>query len=444
MFFYKGGRAIMLAILGFLMVITFLYLIMSKRVTPFTGLIIVPVIYGIIGGFGFQLGPMMMDGVLNTAPTALLILFAILYFGIMIDTGLFEPLTNKIIKIAKGDPLKVIVGTAILAGIVGLDGDGSTTIIIVVSAFLPIYIKLGIKPIILASITVLQIAITTLVPWGGPVGRVASVLNLDPTSLFRAMVPGMIVSLIYIVLVAYIIGRKERARLGIHKPYLNMNNQTESMMSAAVENVVIKRPKLRWLNFILTIVIMAALLLEWLPPVVLFILGTAIALLINYPSIIDQRERVQKHAPNALSVTSIMLAAGVFAGILKETQMSAAMAQSLITIIPDGIGSFLPIVIAVLSIPGLFLIGPDAFYFGIIPVIAETASIYGVSEMEIAIASLYGTSFGFIGPLVGAMYLLTEMTKVNLGDVQKYAAKWAIGVFLIYIIIGISLGHVLF
>ncbi|MBM7608574.1 CitMHS family citrate-Mg2+:H+ or citrate-Ca2+:H+ symporter [Lysinibacillus composti] len=430
----------MLSILGFLMIISFLYLILTNRVSPFIGLIIIPIIFGVIGGFGLELGTLMKEGIVNTAPTALLILFAILYFAIMIDVGLFDPLTNKIVQLAKGDPLKVIVGSAVLAGIVGFDGDGSSTIMICISAFLPIYLKLGIKPIILAALTALQIGITTLVPWGGPVGRVASVLNLDPTSLFVSVLPGMIAGIVYIVIVAYFIGRKERARLGV---YSNLLHKADAQMAATtIVDSEQKRTWLIWVNLVLTMIIMVALVLEWIPSIVLFVFGTALALLINFPSIKLQKEVLSRHASNALNVTSIILAAGVFSGILKGTGMSESMAQSLISIIPDGFGPFMSLVVAIVGPAVIFFIGPDAYYFGIIPILAETAASYGISAQEIAIASLYSSPFGFIGPLVGAMYLLTELTKVNLVAVQKYALKWAVGILVLFILIGIGLGHI--
>jgi CitMHS family citrate-Mg2+:H+ or citrate-Ca2+:H+ symporter len=41
-----------------------------------------------------------------------MLMFAILYFALMIDSGLFDPAVRKILKMVKGDPLKVSVGTA--------------------------------------------------------------------------------------------------------------------------------------------------------------------------------------------------------------------------------------------------------------------------------------------------------------------------------------------
>ena len=63
---------------------------------------------------------MVVKGVQQVAPTAVMIMFAILYFGIMIDAGLFDPMVAKILNIVKGDPLKIVVGTAVLTMLVAL------------------------------------------------------------------------------------------------------------------------------------------------------------------------------------------------------------------------------------------------------------------------------------------------------------------------------------
>lgn len=433
------------------MIATFLFLIMTKRLSPFVGLTLIPILFGLIGGFGQKLGPLMMEGIQNVAPTAVLLLFAILYFGIMLDTGLFDPLTSKIIQLAKGDPLKIIVGTAILAGLIGFDGDGSTTMMICVTAFLPLYKKLGISPVILASIVIMQIGITTLVPWGGPAGRVASVLNLDPTHLYLEMLPGMLVSLLYVIGVAYIFGLRERARCKRENvEYISMPQSKimdAAIESASIENLVpenqnLKRPKLIWINFFLSIIIMVAIVLEWLPAAVLFIIGTTLGLLINYPVLNDQRDRLAAHAPNALAVVSMVLAAGIFSGIFKGTPISESMAQSVVSIIPTELGAYMAIITAIISAPALFLIGPDGFYFGILPVLTEAAAAYGIDPLTIGTASLYGTPFGIMGPLVASVYLLIHITGISLGELHKSTAKWSLGIFLIFIIVGVFLGTI--
>jgi len=128
----------MLIGLGFLMIAVFMYLILSKRLTPVVALILVPVVFGIAAvQFGAAVLPedggvtdSIMDAIKSFAPTAALLFFAIIYFGLMIDVGLFDPLIRLILRVVGNSPVRLVIGTAVLAGLVSLDGDGSTTFII--------------------------------------------------------------------------------------------------------------------------------------------------------------------------------------------------------------------------------------------------------------------------------------------------------------------------
>ena len=206
-----------LAFLGFAMIVVFMALIMAKKLSPFTSLIIIPIIFGLLAGYGWDTLKYAMSGIKDVASTFSMMLFAILYFGVMLAVGLFDPMVDRVVSWCKGDPLKVLVGTAVLAAVVSLDGDGTTTVIICCSAMIPIYNRLKIKKIHLATLIILQNCIMNLIPWGGPTARVMSVMNLDASEIFGPLVPGMIVSAIYVIGVSYWLGLKERKRLGISK-----------------------------------------------------------------------------------------------------------------------------------------------------------------------------------------------------------------------------------
>lgn len=204
----KIGGVIMLAILGFLMVCTFMFLIMTKRLTPLIALMVIPVLFAIIGGFTSGIGEMALNGVKELAPTGVMLMFAILYFGIMIDAGLFDPVVGRILKIVKGDPLKITIGTAILVLIISLDGDGTTTYMITLSAMLPLYKKLNMKPMILACIAIMGSGVMNLTPWGGPTARVMSALKLDASQVFTPLIPAMIGGAVWLLFTAYYFGKK--------------------------------------------------------------------------------------------------------------------------------------------------------------------------------------------------------------------------------------------
>src|SRR6478736_8860431 len=206
----------MLALYGFIIIIIFLLLIITKRLSVITALVIVPVVFAFIAGFDYkEIGNMALTGIKQVAPTGILLMFAVLYFSVMLDAGLFDPVIALIVRSVKGDPLKVVIGTALLTMLVHLDGDGTATFMIVLSTFLPIYKKLGMSRLILAGIVALSVGPMHLVPWSGTSVRAMSTLNTDAVHMFNPNIPAMIAGLIWVLFVAYIFGKKERKRLGI-------------------------------------------------------------------------------------------------------------------------------------------------------------------------------------------------------------------------------------
>ncbi|AWD67176.1 MULTISPECIES: CitMHS family transporter [Priestia] len=431
----------MLSLLGFLMVAVFMYLIMSKRLTPMVALIIIPIIFGLIGGFASGMGPMMLEGVKDIAPTAIMILFAILYFGLMIDSGLFDPLVSFILKVVKGDPLKIVVGTAVLSMMVALDGDGTTTYMITVSSLLPLYKRLEMNPLILAGVAMLSMGVMNMTPWGGASAMAMSSLNLDSSQLFLPLIPVMGFGLLWVLFVSVVLGRRERKKLGV----INIKHSANEIAHAhEVEGTVqysdYRRPKLVWFNFLLTVSLMVCLIMDFMSLMLLFMVAFAIALLINYPNIKDQQQRISSHANNAVAVVSIVIAAGIFTGIMSGTKMIDAMANALVGIIPDAMGPFLPVVVAFLSAPFTFFMSNNAFYFGVLPIIAQAAESYGISAAEIGRAAILGQPVHVISPLVAAAHLLIGMVGIEFSDLQRFLIKWALGTTAVMTLAALILG----
>ena len=445
----------MLTLLGFLMVATFMTLIMTKRMPPLVALIVIPIVFGLIGGFGGELGPMMQAGLQKIAPTGVLLMFAILYFGLMIDSGLFDPIDIGLLKAVKGDPVKIIVGTVLLCALVSLDGDGSTAYMITAAAMLPLYKRLRLNPLMMICLMMVTSGVMNILPWGGPTARVASALQLDVDRVFVPMIPAMVAGLVALVGVAYLFGRAERKRLGVLTlsipnddgvPPPAINEGIDDMMRAGDGDITVstdpdaRRPKLLWFNALLTVSLIGLLIIGVLPLPILFMCGFAIAAAVNYPRIEDLRARVAAYSPNAMAVVALIFAAGIFTGILSGTGMVDAMSKWLVSIIPPSMGPHMVAITATLSLPLTFFISNDAFYFGVVPVLAEAATHYGISKEAVAMASLVGQPVHLLSPLVPSTYLLVSLAGVELGDHQKFTLKWAALISLVLFLAAAACG----
>ncbi|NUT29253.1 MAG: citrate:proton symporter [Streptomyces sp.] len=452
----------MLTILGFAMIATFLVLIMMKKMSPIAALVLIPALFCVFVGKGAKLGDYVIDGVTSLAPTAAMLMFAIVYFGVMIDVGLFDPIVRGILKFAKADPMRIVVGTAILAAIVSLDGDGSTTFMITVSAMYPLYKRLKMSLVVMTGVAAMANGVMNTLPWGGPTARAATALKLDASDIFVPMIPALLVGLAFVFVLSYFLGLRERKRLGV----LTLDEvlvdekveekETETVLVGAGSgssgtgkavtggagsgtdadddddrfqaldpNRPTLRPKLYWFNALLTVTLLTAMIMEWLPIPVLFLLGAALVLTVNFPHIPDQKARLAAHADNVLNVSGMVFAAAVFTGVLQGTGMVDHMAKWMVDVIPEGMGPHMALVTGLLSLPLTYFMSNDGFYFGVLPVLAEAGAAHGVTPLEMARASLVGQPLHMSSPLVPAVYVLVGMAKVEFGDHTRFVVKWA-------------------
>jgi citrate-Mg2+:H+ or citrate-Ca2+:H+ symporter, CitMHS family len=493
-----------LVLLGFAMIAVFMVLIMTKKLTPVLALIIVPTIFGLFAGAGLGIGDMVLDSMKSMTSTAALLMFAIIYFGLMIDVGLFDPLVRFILRKLGNDPAKVVLGTAILAAAVSLDGDGSTTFILTTAAMLPVYLRLKMSPVVLTCVAGLANGTMNILPWGGPTARAASALKISVSEVFVPMIPSLIAGLAVVFVFAWLLGLQERNRLRsvapeiwgdvadsadafasgksgssksdggtagggsgtgrgrkvsspaggapavggssvavLERPETLVDDQDAAMADTALDpNRKTLRPKLQWFNLGLTVAVMVMLVADLVPLPFVFMVGSAIALLVNFPKVKDQSAQLIAHAPSIVAVVSMVMAAAVLTGVLNGTGMVKEMSTWLVHIIPADMGPFMAVITGVLSIPMTFFMSNDAFYFGVLPVLSETAAHYGVSAAEMARASITGQPFHLQSPLVPAILLLVSLAKVDLGDHHKKVLWRTAVISLVMLGVGMLTGAV--
>lgn len=459
-----------LAILGFLTVVVMLVLIMTKKASPLVALIVVPVVTGIISCFfisvvpegapeGTQgvvdflanfksLGGMITGakGIGSVAATGVMFIFSILFFGILTDAGTFRPIIKGILNLVGTDPIKIGIGTAVLAAVVHLDGSGAVTFLICVPALLPLYDALGMRRSTLATIVALSAGTMNILPWGGPTIRAHTALaamegtEANVTEFFMPVLPAVLVGMVCVLVIAAFLGSLEKKRIG--SVALQAVGHTEQELTE--EQKALLRPHLFWVNIILIVAAIVSLLISGFAPAVVFMVFYVLATVINYPKVKDSKARVDAHAKEALMMCSVLFAAGCFTGIMQGTGMISEMSSALVSIIPNSLGKFFPVIVGIIGMPASLLFDPDSFYYGVLPVLAQTAEGFGVVGADVGRAAILGQmTVGFpISPLTASTFLLVGLAGVDFGEHQKKTIPLAWLVSLVMVVVAVITGGI--
>ncbi|GIL36677.1 CitMHS family transporter [Phycicoccus sp. DTK01] len=477
----------MLSLLGYLTVAVILALLLTNRVAAVVALAGVPLAAALAAGFGpDEIGGFVKDGLGGVVGTTTMFVFAIVYFGLMRDAGMFDPIIARIVRFAGSAPVTVCVGTAVLAMAAHLDGAGATTFLITIPAMLPLFDRLGMSRLVLTTCVGLGAGVMNLLPWGGPTARAATTVEVDANELWVPLIPAQLTGMVAVVVIAWWLGRREARRLatedvttvGVDTEAAAAEQRTPLAVGArtadgpagptgrdegaaagdrersdrptdqapddAAAEEDLRRPRLFWFDVGLTVLVVAALVSGIAPPEVCFLAGVVVALVVNYPGLRRQTERIEAHATGAMLMATTLLAAGVFLGILEGTGMIDAMATSAASLIPGGLAPGLPLLVGVLGVPLSLLFGPDAYYFGVMPVLIGVGEQFGVSGEAIARASLLGEeTTGFpISPLTGSFFLLVGLGGVQIGSHIRHLLTWAWLVSLVMLAVAVVTGAV--
>lgn len=443
----------MLSAIGYLMIATILLLLITSRVAAVVALAGVPIVAALVAGFSpGEVAGFVRDGLGGVAGVTTMFIFAITYFGVMRDAGLFDPIIKRIVGWAGNAPATITVATTTLAMVAHLDGAGATTFLITIPAMLPLYDRLGMSRLTLTVATGMGAGVMNLLPWGGPTARAATATGIDVNELWVPLIPAQVAGMIGALAIAWYLGRREQRRLlaraGSEDPAdLGLAvGETEPYdpLALSEEDVALRRPRLYWFNALLTLATLVVLIMGWASPELSFLFAVVIALIVNYPGLKSQTARIEAHSMGAMLMATTLLAAGAFLGIIEGSGMIEAMAVTAAEIVPASAAPGLPLIVGFMGVPLSLIFGPDAYYFGVMPVLTALGEQYGVAPADIAQASILGQeTVGFpISPMTGSFYLLVGLAGVDIGKHIKALFGWAWLLSILMLTVAVAMGQI--
>lgn len=420
----------MLTIIGILIILSIVTLLMMGKVSPIIAMSCIPFIGALIAGYSIpEISAFFESGINKVSKVAAMFLFAILFFSLMKDLHIFDPLIRLMVKMTRGNVIIVCVMTTLIAGVVHLDGSGAATFLIIIPALLPLYRQLGMSPYLMLLLMCASMGIMNMVPWGGPLGRASAVTGIDAATLWQSLIPVQIIGMAGAVVFAVIMGLREKRRIAAAalkgtSPYL-MDSLLPANEQIADVNEQINKPQKPWINGGLIVASIICLAFGLLSAPYVFMIALSIALLVNFPNPKDQMKVLSEHAPQALGMVAIILAAGAFLGILSDGGMLKSIAEDLTAILPTEWVSKIHIFVGILGVPMDIFTSTDAYYFALLPIIQQIAETAGVDPSSVVYAMAIGNNAGtFVSPFSPAAWLAMGLAGIDMGRHLRYSFGW--------------------
>lgn len=423
------------------MVIVMVALILRGKVALPPILILLSLAAAIVLGILQGLGPVeileTLKGYMNTGAnsvlsTVLLFTFAIIYFNILGDAGMFDIIVAKVFKFIGNNIGVILFMTCMLATISHLDGSGATTMLITIPTMLPLFKKMKISPTLLVLYVGLTSGVVNMLPWTSAIGRVSAAVGIDGYELWRMLLPVQVVGLIIVYASCFIVGAL------LKKKGYGMSDEEFTALRAdmlkPIDPVLKVAKPVMAIDMIMTLLLVVAMLLKWINSNLAFMIGVAIALLINCKGgSKEMTAQIKKHGATALNMVMILFSIGLLVGTMKDSGMMAAMTETLVGLIPESMGSHLMFIISLISVPLSMVIGSDTLYMVCAPIFAELSVAFGGTAMAACAACTVGACIAANLCLVAPTpYLALGLAGVEMKDNLKvcFIPTWILGIVL--------------
>lgn len=441
----------MLSAVGFILIIALVALIIWGKIALPPILILLPAIATLVLGLAGALVPPKAEaaapmnvlqclkalqgylgtGLNSTLNTAALFTFAVVFFNVLGDAGLFDAIVAWIMKFMGNSISVILLMTCLLTTISHLDGSGATTWLITAPTMLPLFKKMKVSPVIMMLYIALVSGVVNMLPWTSALARVSASTGVDARELWTTLIPTQIVGIVLMYVSCFIVGPILQKR-GSGMTDAEFAELKESMLKPSEPVLKVSKGVLVF-DGIFLVVLVICLLMGWINTNVAFMIGLSIALIVNCKGAKEMTSQIKKHGANALNMVMIIFSIGMLVGVMKDTGMMSAMTDTLLSLMPESMGKHLTFIIALISVPLSMVVGSDTLYMVMAPIFGNMAIAYGGTMMAGAAACTVGACVAVNLCLVAPTpYLALGLCGVEMKDNLRYCflPTWALGIIL--------------
>lgn len=435
----------MLAAIGFIMVIVMVALIIWGKVALPPVLILLStatvIVLSLVGALPDVVGPLQilnaLKGYIGTGAnsvlnTVVLFTFAIVYFNILSDAGMFDMIVGAVMRRMGNSVTAILLMTVFLTAISHLDGSGATTWLITAPTMLPLYKKMRVSPVVLLGLIALWSGVENMLPWTSALARVSASTGVDPYELWNQLLPLQIVGFVILLIACFVLGNI------LKKKGCGMTDEEFNAIKSGMgkqEDAVLKVSKtVLYIDMAMTVVMVILMLMGWMNTNVAFMIFLSFALLLNCRGSKEMTAQIKKHGANALNMVMILFSIGMLVGVMKDTGMMNAMTETLVGLVPESMGGHLSFIIGLLAVPLSMVVGSDSLYMIMAPIFGSMVETFGGTMMSAAAATTIGACIAVNLCMVAPTpYLALGLCGVEMKENLKYMfiPTWLLSIVMV-------------
>lgn len=430
----------MLSAIGFLLILVMVILIIRGKTALPPILILLPTVavfaIGLLGGSSpleclGTLKGYMNTGLSSVLSTTALFTFAVVYFNILSDAGMFDLIVSKIMRYIGNSISIILLMTCFLTAISHLDGSGATTMLITIPTMLPLFKKMRVSPVFLLIYVGLVSGVENMLPWTSALARVSAATGVEAREIWISLLPVQIVGMVLLFGSCFVVGPILKKK-GYGMSDAEFEQLKADMLKPSDPVLKVGKGALAF-DIVLTVIMVLMMLAGWLNTNLAFMIGLSLALLVNCKDSREMTAQIKKHGANALNMVMIIFSIGLLVGVMKDSGMMTAMTNTLVSLIPEGLATHLIFFIALFSVPLSMVVGSDTVYMVMTPIFAELSIAFGGNALGACCATVVGSCIAANLCLVAPTpYLALGLAGVEMRDNLKYCfiPTWILGIVL--------------